>query len=78
MLLTQREAEELRDSLQLLLANSAGRHEHISSEDYKKEITIAIHDPSSRDSFDTRSRTLIIRMKVRPRPSLNGAWYRRE
>jgi hypothetical protein len=60
LLLTQPEAVELKDSLELLLANSAGRHEHISSEDYKKEITIAIYDPSSQESFDSRSRTLIV------------------
>jgi len=59
LLLTQSEAVELKDSLELLLADSAGRHEHISSDDYQKEITIAIYAPNSLESFDSRSRTLI-------------------
>ena len=61
LLLTQREAVELRDSLELLLANSAGRHEHISSEDYQKEVTIAIYDQTAVESFDSRSQILIAR-----------------
>lgn len=61
LLLTQREAVELKDSLELLLANSAGRHEHISSEDYQKELTIAIYDQTALEGFDGRSQTLIAR-----------------
>lgn len=61
VLLTKAEASELRDSLELLLADSIGRHEHVPSEDYRKEITIAIYDLSSLETFDNRSRTLIVR-----------------
>ena len=59
LLLTQGEAVELKNSLELLLANSAGRHEHIPGDDYRKEITIAIYDQTTLESFDSRSQTLI-------------------
>jgi len=61
ILLTQPEALELRDSLDSLLENSVGRHEHISSQDYQKEITIGIYDESKAEDFDDRSKTLIAR-----------------
>ena len=57
--LTQQEAAELRDSLEQLLADQLGRHEHISSDDYRKEITVCIYDLNQLDQFDDRSRTLI-------------------
>ena len=58
--LTKTEALELRDSIDVLLEDSAGRHEHISSEDYRKEITVCIYDPINLESFDNRSRTLTV------------------
>lgn len=58
--LTKSEALELRDSVDVLLENSAGRHEHISSEDYRKEITVCIYDQDNLESFDNRSKTLIV------------------
>jgi len=61
ILLTQPEALELRDSLDLLLENSDDRHEHISSQDYQKEITIGIYEGSKLEGFDDRSRILIVR-----------------
>lgn len=43
--LTLSEAAELRDSLESLLTETkSSRHEHVSSEDYKKEITILISE----------------------------------
>ena len=59
VLLTKTEALELRDSLDLVLEHPLGRHEHISSQDYQKEITICIYEPSILEGFDSRSRTLI-------------------
>jgi hypothetical protein len=46
LFLTESEARELRDSLDQMLADRAAggsttRHEHISSGDYKTEITLA-------------------------------------
>lgn len=39
------EAKELRDSLDAILDDQTpGRHEHVSSDDYQKEITILICD----------------------------------
>lgn len=40
--LTDAEANELRDTLNLLLQSGPGRHEHVSSADYKTELTIWI------------------------------------
>lgn len=60
ILLTKTEASELRDSVDVLLEDSAGRHEHISSEDYRKEITVCIFDLNNLEGFDNRSRTLIV------------------
>lgn len=60
ILLTQPEALELRDSLDSLLENSVERHEHISSEDYRKELTVCIYDPNNLESFDDRSRRVIV------------------
>jgi hypothetical protein len=39
------EAKELRDSLNAIINDQTpGRHEHVSNEDYKREITILISD----------------------------------
>jgi hypothetical protein len=61
--LTKQEAAELRDSLEQLLAEQLGRHEHISSDDYRKELTVCIYDPNQLDQFDERSKRLIIEDK---------------
>jgi hypothetical protein len=44
--LTKAEAEELRDTLDLLLENSADTHEHVSSVDYQTELTVWIQPQS--------------------------------
>jgi len=59
LLLTRAEAEELHDSLQSLLENAKGQHVHISSNDYQKEITVAIYDPNHLDGFHPRCQKLI-------------------
>jgi hypothetical protein len=59
--LTKTEAAELRDSLELILADPIGRHEHVSSDDYRKEVTICIYDKDHLDEqFHERSRKLIL------------------
>jgi len=58
--LTRAEASELRDSLKAILAGPAERHEHVLSPDCSKEITVCIYDASSLNSFDQRSRKLIV------------------
>jgi hypothetical protein len=57
--LTREEAEELRDSLSALLATSGVRHEHVSSSDYKKELTVCLYNEANLDGFNERSKTLI-------------------
>ena len=63
LLLTQSEAEELQDSIKRLLDGGkepeAGQHTHIPSEDYQKEITIALYTPDNVDSFNHRCQKLI-------------------
>jgi hypothetical protein len=58
--LTKSEASELRDSLEDILADPVGRHEHTSSNDYAKEITVCIYDLDHLASFDERSKRLIL------------------
>ena len=59
--LTRPEANELMDSLEQLLAdpNPNSRHEHVSSSDYKNEITVCIYDPENLEGFNHRSKRLI-------------------
>ena len=60
LLLTKVEACELRDSLEAILESDAvARHEHVPSEDFQKEITIAIYDESDISRFDERVQELI-------------------
>jgi hypothetical protein len=61
LLLTRNEAQELLDSLQFLLGDAKGQHAHVPSEDYEKEITIAIYEPGNTQGFNERCRKLIQR-----------------
>ena len=45
--LTLAEAAELRDSIEALLSNPVGRHEHIPSSDFSQEVTVCIYDPTA-------------------------------
>jgi hypothetical protein len=42
--LTRSEASELIDSLQAVLGGGVDRHEHVTSADYQKEITVWIQE----------------------------------
>jgi hypothetical protein len=57
---TRSEASEMNDSLEALLTSPTGRHEHIPSDDYRKEVTICIYDQAALEGFDERSKTLIL------------------
>ena len=60
LFLTRSEAAELRDSLVAILEEGdAERHEHISSQDYLKEVTVCLYDTTSLENFDERSKKLI-------------------
>jgi hypothetical protein len=52
--LTEAEASELRDTLTTLLEDSGERHEHVSSSDHKRELTVWL----VRDRLWRNSRTL--------------------
>jgi hypothetical protein len=58
--LTNSEAAELRDALEQIQADPVGRHEHTSSGDYTKEVTVCIYDPDHLAQFDERSKKLIL------------------
>jgi len=58
--LTLSEARELNDKLESLLSDNGVHHEHVSSEDFQKEITLTIYENRPIESFDERSRRLIL------------------
>lgn len=58
--LTRNEGMNLRNALTDLLDHPENHHDHVSSEDYQKEITIAIYDQENLKGFDQRSRKLIL------------------
>jgi len=59
--LTPEEAQEMKDSLEVLIKNKDHHHSHISDENFEKEITVCIYRDDNLSSFDDRSRTLILR-----------------
>jgi len=59
LLLTRSEAAELVGSLQLLLDDGAGRHEHVLSDNARKEIGVAIYETGCVDGFGERCQRLI-------------------
>ena len=59
ILLTRSEAEEFRDSIEAILKGGEGNHAHIPSEDFQKEITIALYDGTNTSTFNERCQRLI-------------------
>jgi len=57
--LTRSEAVELRDSVTNVLDKLTNSHEHVPSNDFKKEITICLYDESDLNEFNQRSINLI-------------------
>jgi hypothetical protein len=58
--LTKSEAAELYIDLKKIIDAPKNNHAHVSSEDYKKEITICIYDENMIDEgFNDRSKKLI-------------------
>ena len=60
--LTIEEVKKIKDSLEALLNRPRENHQHISSEDFTKEITVCVYDledPNLLNSFDERSIKLI-------------------
>ena len=58
LLLTRAEASELRDTLECILSSNH-HHEHVSSDDFAKEITVTIYDSGNPESFNLRTQRLI-------------------
>ncbi len=56
--LTRVEAEELRGALEAILERHS-HHEHVSSKDYSKELTVCVYDLGDLSQFDERSRRLL-------------------
>lgn len=60
LLLTQSEANELRDDLNRMLSlKSESDHSHINDSEYEHEITVAIYGSDRINNFDERTKTLI-------------------
>lgn len=57
--LTRDEAKEIVDGIRDLLLNTQKHHVHLSSSDYRKEITFTIYDLQNLESYDDRSKRLI-------------------
>ena len=61
--LTCEEAQEMKDSLELIINNNEKHHhEHIPDREsgYKREITVCIYKKDNLSSFDERSKKLIL------------------
>lgn len=61
--LTSDEAQELKDSLELIINNNEKHHhEHIPDreDDFKREITVCIYRENDLSGFDERSKKLIL------------------
>ncbi len=60
--LTAEEAQEMKDSLELILNdNEKHHHEHIPDRvDFKREITVCIYKEDDLSRFDDRSKKLIL------------------
>ncbi len=57
--LSNEEVIQLRGYLNQLLENPQLQHQHLSSDDYQKEITICLYDEKNLNHFDQRSIKLI-------------------
>ena len=58
--LTKSEADELYNDLKRIIDTPKNNHAHVSSDDYKKEITICLYDENMLDEgFNDRSKKLI-------------------
>jgi hypothetical protein len=56
LFLTKAEAIELQGCLENLLLEPDSHHEHLSDEEYKKEITVCVYDEQRLDGFSERAK----------------------
>lgn len=59
LFLTKKEAIKLQGCLESLLSEPASHHEHLSDEEYKKEITVCVYDEQRLDGFSERAKKII-------------------
>jgi hypothetical protein len=59
LFLTKQEAVNLSGAVAALLEGPLDRHEHVDSDDFKKELTVCIYDASDLSGLNDRSRRLI-------------------
>jgi hypothetical protein len=59
LFLSRQEAVNLSTALAALLEGPSGRHEHVDSDDFSKELTVCIYAPSDLSGFNDRSKKLI-------------------
>ncbi|WP_058487096.1 hypothetical protein [Defluviitalea phaphyphila] len=60
LLLTPSEASELKDDLERILSeNKEGEHSHICDINYEHEVTIAIYEDETINSFNNRIKKLL-------------------
>lgn len=57
--LTRQEGINLPAAVTALLAGPLDRHEHVDSDDFKRELTISLYDASDLSGLNERSRRLI-------------------
>ena len=61
LILTESQIAQFQSFLEnLLKSNEDGDHSHLSNEDYQKEITLCVYDPSKLSNFSSRVRKLIV------------------
>ena len=63
--LKESEAKELRAALEALLSGASkseldARHEHVSSDDYQKELTVCLYREGVTGGFSERSKRIIL------------------
>ena len=59
LLLSTKEAIELKNAIEQLLISDNNHHEHISTDDYQKEITISIFDKNPIETYAPHIRAAI-------------------
>jgi hypothetical protein len=54
LFLTVGEAKQMRDFIEALIGNygKQGQHIHVSDNDYKHEVTVALYDPADLNRFE--------------------------
>ncbi|NKB23587.1 MAG: hypothetical protein GKR87_04255 [Kiritimatiellae bacterium] len=68
--LTPAEAKEIYDDLKRVMDKPRGNHAHISSADLQREITICIYREEDLDTFDEKSKEILLETKKSSRGRL--------